>query len=219
MGPSDHPAPRAGGFGRAGDPDPLDHPAALAEPRSAGHGRTVDVDDRPPRIRPARPQLRCRGQRAVARGRQARNPGPTSIRSGRPAGELEVRRRGIVHPTAGGPARGGPAAADAAGRRRGLAGCCRCDSDRARQGRHDGVLHRDRRARTGGTLDGRARRTPADERDPASRARHRHACGRRRQHGRVRGPGREDLRQAAAADRGRDRPQPRTAPAGLPHGR
>ena len=36
------------GARRAGDPDPADDPAALADPRPAGHGGAVEVDDRAP---------------------------------------------------------------------------------------------------------------------------------------------------------------------------
>ena len=56
----------------ARDPDPAHDPAALAEPRPAGHRCAVQVDDRAQSVRPAREELRRWGQRAAARRRLAR---------------------------------------------------------------------------------------------------------------------------------------------------
>ena len=64
--------PVVAGAGRAGDPDPADDPAAVAEPRPAGHRRAVAVDDSAQSLRPARQQLRRRHQRPADRRRHAR---------------------------------------------------------------------------------------------------------------------------------------------------
>ena len=44
----------------ARDPDPADDPAAVAHPRAAGHGGAVEVDHRPPGLRPDVGELRGR---------------------------------------------------------------------------------------------------------------------------------------------------------------
>ena len=45
-------APAGRGPGRTGDPDPADDPAAVADPRPAGHRRALDFHHRPPGLRP-----------------------------------------------------------------------------------------------------------------------------------------------------------------------
>ena len=105
----------------------------------------------------------------------------------------------------------------AEGRRRRTAGRRGGHAGPDRQGGHDRLLQRDRHHRAGGESDRRTRRTAALERDPQRRAGHRHARRHRRQHRRLRRPGLEDLRKAAAADPRRDRAQLRAADPRVPH--
>ena len=67
--------PVIAGLAALGDPDSVGDPPAVAEPGAAGHGRTVDLDHRPPRVRPGLGELRGGGQRAADHRRLARFEG------------------------------------------------------------------------------------------------------------------------------------------------
>ena len=165
----------------AGDPDPADDPAAVADAGTAGHRRAVDLHHGASGLRPDLQELRAGSERAAAdrgQARSRRRRTGTTIRGWR-------RCRRTCPPLG----RGGGHA------------------DPGRQGGHDRLLQRDLQDRTGGEARPPTRRTGCARRHSRRGEGHRHEGLRRWQHGRLRGPGVQHLQQAAAADPGGHRAQ------------